>query len=183
MNENNIQLLNDIENVLVVQKDKLQTLFNQNQFRIEKINSYLDEIAEKEDEDFKVFSPRSTENIYRERKIKDITEKENCEKENEKYWNEIKILNELIEKIQLVTENIRNEDENKTKKDFAGNFARNTQNNVSIEKNDYNLEESHIGHQILNCVSYIPADCMRAKIELTKIAKKLLEKMPDIDIK
>lgn len=182
MNDN-IQILNDIKNVLVTQKDKIQVLFNQNQFKIEKIISYLDEIAEKEDEDFKVFSPRRTENIYRERKVKDITEKETCEKENRKYENEIKILNELIEKIQLVIENIKNEDEYKTEKDFAGNFTKYTQNNVSIEKNNYNLEECHIGHQILNCVSYIPADCMRTKVELTKIAKKLLEQKPDIDIK
>ena len=50
----------------IQEKSDFQTLVNQNLFQIEKINSYLKSLFEKEDPEFKVFSPRNVESIYEE---------------------------------------------------------------------------------------------------------------------
>ena len=57
----NIQVLEEVLDVLEEEKRKFYNLIRQNNFRIEEINSYLKELSKKEDEDFKVFSPRNVE--------------------------------------------------------------------------------------------------------------------------
>ena len=135
-------------------------LVNQNEFRMEEINSYLRELSKSEDEDFKVFSPRNVENMHREQIEADVSEKKKYEEENKEYLKKISFLKKLIDKVNIVIANLQYEEEPDIPEE-----------NKNEDKDT--LESDHIAHQILNCVSFIIPDADRAKVELTALAKKL----------
>lgn len=154
--EKNLILLKEVESELNRQKKEIQELFNQNIFRIEKAESYLKDLTEKEADDFKVFSPRSIESVYKDRIEKETFEKDVCEKENKSYQEKINELESMIEKLNTVIRGL----------------------SLTTEKNMGDLQiysNGRIANQIINCVSYITLDPERAKIELTALAKKILE--------
>lgn len=178
----NIEVLEEVLDVLEEEKRKFYNLVNQNEFRIEEINSYLRELSKKEDEDFKVFSPRNAENIHREQIEADTSEKNKYEEENAAYHKKIDFLKVLIDKVNIVIGNLHVFEE---KKEVAAveneNIVEdigvvNTNNIVEKDILDRDKDERvHLAHQILNCVSYITPDVERAKIELIALSKKLME--------
>ena len=102
----NIQVLEEVLDVLEEEKRKFYNLIRQNDFRIEEINSYLKELSKKEDEDFKVFSPRNVENIHREQIEADTSEMKKYEEENAVYNKKIEALKVLIDKVDIVISNL-----------------------------------------------------------------------------
>ena len=102
----NIQVLEEVLDVLEEEKRKFYNLIRQNNFRIEEINSYLKELSKKEDEDFKVFSPRNVENIHREQIEADTSEMKKYEEENAVYNKKIEALKVLIDKVDIVISNL-----------------------------------------------------------------------------
>lgn len=175
----NIEVLEEVLDVLEEEKNKFYDLVNQNEFRIEEINSYLQELSKKEDEDFKVFSPRNIENIHREQIETDTSDKKKYEGENAAYHRKIDALKVLIDKVNIVIGNLQSFEKDEEQKENVIENAEIVENikiaNVDniIEKDL--LERKHIAHQILNCVSFITPDAERAKIELIALSKKLME--------
>lgn len=157
---NNIEVLEEVLDVLEDERKHFLDLVNQNEFRMEEINSYLRELSKSEDEDFKVFSPRNVENMHREQIEADVSEKKKYEEENKEYLKKISFLKKLIDKVNIVIANLQYEEEPDIPEE-----------NKNEDKET--LESNHIAHQILNCVSFITPDADRAKVELTALAKKL----------
>ena len=157
---NNIEVLEEVLDVLEDERKRFLDLVNQNEFRMEEINSYLRELSKSEDEDFKVFSPRNVENMHREQIEADVSEKKKYEEENKEYLKKISFLKKLIDKVNIVIANLQYEEEPEIPEE-----------NKNEDKDT--LESDHIAHQILNCVSFITPDADRAKVELTALAKKL----------
>ena len=157
---NNIEVLEEVLDVLEDERKHFLDLVNQNEFRMEEINSYLRELSKSEDEDFKVFSPRNVENMHREQIEADVSEKKKYEEENKEYLKKISFLKKLIDKVNIVIANLQYEEEPDIPEE-----------NKNEDKDT--LESDHIAHQILNCVSFIIPDADRAKVELTALAKKL----------
>lgn len=157
---NNIEVLEEVLDVLEDERKHFLDLVNQNEFRMEEINSYLRELSKSEDEDFKVFSPRNVENMHREQIEADVSEKKKYEEENKEYLKKISFLKKLIDKVNIVIANLQFEEEPDIPEE-----------NENEDKET--LESNHIAHQILNCVSFITPDADRAKVELTALAKKL----------
>ena len=157
---NNIEVLEEVLDVLEDERKHFLDLVNQNEFRMEEINSYLRELSKSEDEDFKVFSPRNVENMHREQIEADVSEKKKYEEENKEYLKKISFLKKLIDKVNIVIANLQYVEEPDIPEE-----------NKNEDKDT--LESDHIAHQILNCVSFIIPDADRAKVELTALAKKL----------
>ena len=157
---NNIEVLEEVLDVLEDERKYFLDLVNQNEFRMEEINSYLRELSKSEDEDFKVFSPRNVENMHREQIEADVSEKKKYEEENKEYLKKISFLKKLMDKVNIVIANLQFEKD----QDIL-------EENKNEDKDT--LESDHIAHQILNCVSFITPDADRAKVELTALAKKL----------
>ena len=157
---NNIEVLEEVLDVLEDERKHFLDLVNQNEFRMEEINSYLRELSKSEDEDFKVFSPRNVENMHREQIEADVSEKKKYEEENKEYLKKISFLKKLIDKVNIVIANLQYEEEPDIPEEYKN------------EDKD-TLESDHIAQQILNCVSFIIPDADRAKVELTALAKKL----------
>lgn len=205
----NIEVLEEVIDLLESEKKKFYNLVNQNNFRIEEINSYLQELSKREDDDFKVFSPRNVENMHREQIEADIYEKKKYEEENVAYNKKIESLKVLIDKVNVVignlqieaekryaedknieSENFNNikfaEDNANRMDDVVENNRKENSNKVVTDEENINIdiqnlikenrtEKQHIAHQILNCVSFITLDTERAKIELTALARKMIE--------
>lgn len=169
--DKNIEVLQEVLNVLEEEKIKLYDLVNENDFRIEQINSYLQDLSKKEEDDFKVFSPRNAENIHREQIKEDTSEKEKFEAENAEYQKKIEFLKDLMDKVNAVIENLQIEAEKSKKQEEKSE----EDGSIHIDKSydQDNMEREHIAHQILNCVSFIVPDAERAKVELTAIAEKI----------
>lgn len=163
--DNSIEVLEEVLEVLEEEKRKLYDLVNQNDFRIEEINSYLQKLSGEEEDNFRIFSPRNAENMHREQIESDISEKETYEAENAEYQKKIEFLRVLSNKVNAVIENLQMKEKNKKQQIFI--------NESEQEQQKDDLENKHIAHQILNCVSFITSDNERAKVELTAIAKKL----------
>lgn len=157
---NNIEVLEEVLDVLEDERKHFLDLVSQNEFRMEEIDSYLRELSKSEDEDFKVFSPRNVENMHREQIEADVSEKKKYEEENKEYLKKISFLKKLIDKVNIVIANLQFEKD----QDIP-------EKNKNEDKDT--LENNHIAHQILNCVSFITPDADRAKVELTALAKKI----------
>lgn len=179
--EKNVEVLREVLDLLEEEKKKFNDLVNQNDFKIEEINSYLREITKSETDDFKVFSPRNSENKHREQIEADAAEKEKFEKQNAEYKKKIEYLRLLSDKVNIVMDNLESK-QIYTEKQMAN--SSNESEKIAIDsentevqkmKNQFNLEKKHIAHQIINCISFITPDEERAKIELSEIAKKMLK--------
>lgn len=184
----NIEVLQEVLDLLEEEKRKFYNLVDQNDFRIEEINSYLRELSKDEEDDFKVFSPRNAENRHREQIETDTVEKEKCEKENVEYKNKIEYLKLLSDKVYSVIHNLQSENESEDKadneKEKPASIEDSDTESVKLEdvnasvkinlENSVDAENAHLAHQILNCVSFIVPDPERAKVELTVIAEKLM---------
>ena len=188
----NVEVLEKVLEVLEEEKRSFYALINQNDFRIEEINSYLKDLSKKEDEDFKVFSPRNVENTHREQIEADVYEKKKYEEENAEYQKKIDFLKSLIDRVNIVIENLQtdiNFSGISEKEEVKIKEEREVSKESIIEEKEKNLrsvsfielenkaitasEKQHIAHQIINCVSFITSDAERTKIELTALAKKL----------
>lgn len=185
MMDKNIEVLEEVLDVLEEEKRKFYDLVDQNDFRIEQINSYLRELSKKEEDDFKVFSPRNAENVHREQIAADTSEKEKYEAENAEYQKKIAFLKNLMEKVNAVIENLQMEKEKEMQQAAEEEEKVQQQavehNEEKSEKPEENsgmddAEREHIAHRILNCVSFIVPDAERAKVELTAIAQVLQKK-------
>lgn len=101
--ENNI-LLKEILQELSEEKKNFQDKINKNLNRISEIDAYLNSIYEKEDTDFKVFSPRSVENVYKEQIERGKAEKYSIENENQYQYRQINRLDRYLSNLQTVLE-------------------------------------------------------------------------------
>lgn len=191
--DKNIEVLQEVLDLLESEKRKFYDMVNQNDFRIEEINSYLRELSKNEEDDFKIFSPRNAENRHRDQIEADTVEKKKCENENVEYKKKIEYLKLLSDKVNVVIQNlyIENESEEKSEENLSdekNDKGSDPNEKYTVEKceqqndadddksvvlNNLQLENAHFAHQILNCVSFIVSDGERARVELTAIAKKM----------
>lgn len=188
----------------IQEKSDFQTLVNQNLFQIEKINSYLKSLFEKEDPEFKVFSPRNVESIYEEQIASNQEKKKKLETENLSYYKKINQLSEQIEQLSFVIDSLKRNEQTNIGNQFdisnkridnviqsnnynqinnnvqientiqSSNNNQENNNNQIVSNNISSLSQNHISHRILNCVSFIDSDPERAKVELKAIAKKMI---------
>lgn len=84
------------------EKKGFQEKLNKNLNRISEIDAYLNSIYEKEDSDFKVFSPRNVENVYREQIEKAKQEKYSLENENQNFYRQVNRIEHYTENLQSV---------------------------------------------------------------------------------
>lgn len=169
--DKNIEVLEEVLDVLAEEKKQYYDLVNENDFKIEQINSYLRELSKKEEDDFKVFSPRSVNNIHREQIATDTSEKEKYEIENAEYQKKIEFLKNLMDKVNVVIKNLQMEKE-KEKQPEDESKSEKTDDMDEHSSTDH-TDQEHIAHQILNCVSFIIPDAERARVELIAIAEKM----------
>lgn len=179
---------------LIEEKNGYQEKLNKNLNRIAEIDSYLKSIYEKEDSDFKVFSPRNVENVYREQIEVAKQEKYSLENENQNFYRQINRINHYIENLQIVLDDADFEQTNS--KMIVANHSELSDYDLSMmsleiqekdrqriarDLHDTSLQNlAHLIHHIELSSMYIDKDPIQAKLELMSVNKSLKTIIEDI---
>lgn len=188
--------LQEMIHELIEEKKGFQEKLNKNLNRIAEIDSYLNSIYEKEDSDFKVFSPRNVENVYREQIEKAKQEKYSLENENQNFYRQINRIDHYIENLQSVME------ENDLPKNMFSSAAgqhvtpsalpsdlslisldiqEKDRQRIARDLHDTSLQNlAHLIHQIELSSMYIDKDPIQAKLELMSVNKSIKSIIEDI---
>jgi len=136
------------------EKDDIQKQINDNTLQIMEAQSYAKEILDREEEDFKVFSPRKIEDIYKDELAKSNVKQSDYENRNQALINR----REKLDSILLVLENVWEEinlelsdvesgndesDENELPKQDVDIENRVIENNDIEGTNEYKSEEEN----------------------------------------
>lgn len=189
-------ILQEMIHELSEEKKGFQEKLNKNLNRIAEIDSYLTSIYEKEDSDFKVFSPRNVENVYREQIEKAKQEKYSLENENQNFYRQINRIDHYIENLQLVSNSMNKTDVTQEKifmevtnhnaitsnlNSMALDIQEKDRQRIARDLHDTSLQNlAHLIHQIELSSMYIDKDPIQAKLELMSVNKSLKSIIEDI---
>ncbi len=169
-------IIKETLNEISEEKAGLQEKVNKNLNRIQEIDAYLKSIYDKEDTDFKVFSPRNVENVYKEQIDKGNKEKYTLENENRNLYSQINRLNHYTENIQSLLED-KESDFNLKNLDIQEKDRQ----RIARDLHDTSLQNlAHLIHRIELSSMYIDKDPIQAKLELASINKNMKSIIEDI---
>lgn len=164
------------------EKKGFQDKINKNLNRISEIDAYLNSIYEKEDSDFKVFSPRSVENVYREQLEKAKQEKYVLENENQHLYRQINKIGRYLENLQSVLDEEDISGEDISHRSLKGlDIQEKDRQRIARDLHDTSLQSlAHLIHQVELSSLYIDKDPIQAKLELVSVNKNLKAVIEDI---
>ena len=169
MSENNNLSIHDMYDGFVNEAADLQKKININLLSIAEIDNYINSVYEKEGEDFRVFSPRSVDNLYKE-DLDAHREKRNIlETDNRYMYSRLNILNSYIESLKEVLY-----EKAPTKNLSVLDIQEKERQRIARDLHDTSLQNlAHLVHKIELASMYIDKDTLQAKIELATINKSL----------
>lgn len=177
MDSSSYELIVDLVKEMQQEYDDLQKQIDDYDFRIQETDRYIQSFLDKEDKDFKLFSPRNVENIY-----KDEIERANCDKQklqqelNKCYHNQ-NLLRSKMEKLQgIVTDQHEYHLSSDIRKQNMTllNIQEEDRHRIARDLHDTSLQNlAHLVHKIELCSMFIDQDPLRAKLELSVVSKSL----------
>lgn len=178
------QELNKTLRELCRERDKIQTQIDDNNLSINEAQRLSKEILEKEDEDFKVFSPRKVVDLHKV-ELEQFNETQlNLERQNSRLTIEKNKLDRIIGVLELVIEESKEGEGSISDKDSEEGENKedeNREDNEDVSNADQNDEDSNIiseqikmfKHKIELSSKFIGQDPVRAKRELEKISRDM----------
>ena len=187
MNNSGKELLSQVIDDLEEEKKEAQRKLNHNLDRISEINVYLKSLLDKEDSDFKVFSPRNVESLYS-NQISDSNEEKNAlELENRDYYAKINKLNSMLIKLNnllsgdVTDESEEADDEFKDKKFNSIVLLETERQRIAKDLHDTSLQNlTAIIHKVELASMYVNQDPVRTKLELSTISNSIKETINEI---
>lgn len=174
MNADVYNALNEILNELRQDKNKIDEQLQYNLRCIKEAEVYAETFLISEPDDVKVFSPRSTEVIYKDEIEKIENKKLYHEKENQ---NLIQKKNAVLSKIERIEKLLENENSDLS----ALSIQEEDRKRIARDLHDTSLQNlTHLIHQIELSGLYIDEDPVRAKLELSVVNKRLKEIIDEI---
>ena len=184
MNPATYNELNDLLQKMKKEKNSLQKQIEDNTMQIFEAHSYAQEILNREDEDFKVFSPRKIEDIYKEELEKFNVKQTDYENRNQSLIAKREELDSIISVLEKVSEEntisdnteINHTEPNNTEKDVEQDTIKDV-----VNKSVQNL--TYFMHKIDLSTKFIQQDPLRAKLELETVNKgirKVTDKLSEL---
>lgn len=159
MKSDTCEELKSILNNLCEERNAIQSQIDENNLHIKEMNSIDKKMQEREDDDFRIFSPRKNKDtLYREELEQSNAGRTDYETQNDELVREINRIDSIIQIMQKVLEETEPE---KEQTEFS-----NTNVYESIEHLSYKIELS---------MKFIRQDPDRAKQELLLVNEKLQE--------
>lgn len=195
MTKEKLSVLENIYNAGLQDKKEVNKKLQDNLNRINEIDAFISSIEESEESDFKVFSPRSAESIYRENLEEIKKEKEALEKENQCHYRKLNQLEEQNRNIQLLMQDadfetnftLTNElkDIGKAEDSYKHliilDIQEKERQRIARELHDSSLQNlTHLIHSIELSSLFIEQDPIRAKLELAGCIKDLKQIIDEI---
>lgn len=174
MNIDDYNALNDMLRDFRSELNELSIQLQYNRRCIKEADVYAKSFIDSESEDFKVFSPRNAENIYKAEIEKTCSEKAEYEKICCELENKRSILIERINRIENI---LKNEKYNLT----VLNMQEEDRQRIARDLHDTSLQNlAHLVHKIELSSLYIDKDPIQAKLELSLVSKCLKETIDEI---
>lgn len=169
--------LSEMWNELFQEASELETQIQYNLRCIREAEAYMNTFLTSETEDYKVFSPRKAEVIYKE----EIEEARNkifsCEEDNKELRMKKSIIDERMKKI----ETILNHENHKNHSLTFLSVQEQDRQRIARDLHDTSLQNlAHLIHKIELSALYIDKDPLQAKLELAVIGKCLRDTIDEI---
>lgn len=180
MSDNNYFSIKDMYNSLQEEAEGLELKIKSNLLRISEIDEYLDSLYNKEDEDFKVFSPWNVEHVYKENIDINKTEKYKLENDNIELYSRLNRVRSFMYALEAdasfdssnvspVTESIQKESNL-----AVLDMQESERQRIARDLHDTSLQNlAHLVHKIELASMYIDKDPLQAKLELAAVNKNL----------
>lgn len=160
-----ITILEKLYDDFLEEKESVQSEIDDRKNKIEEINSYIHSIKDKEDSDFKVFSPRDVESIYKDSLEKNRRLKKEYEEDYQNKVEEMKMINDRLRKIEFLLQN--SSESIKTLE-----IQEKERQRIARDLHDSSLQNlTHIIHKLELASLYIDKDPVQAKLEIATISK------------
>lgn len=177
MNASNYEMITELLEELQKEYDTLQAQIDEYQGKSKEIDYYIQSFFDQEDREFKMFSPRNTEDIFREEISKANDEKEAIQQELNQCFHEQNLLRARIEKLSKVIEDEEgfHLDCNTRQQNLTIlNIQEEDRQRIARDLHDTSLQNlAHLVHKIELSSMFIDQDPLRAKLELSVISKNL----------
>lgn len=177
-NERKTSLL-EIYQSFLDEAELLESEIKENEFSIEETTDYLDQLYNKETDDFKVFSPRNVLNTQK----KEI---ENNKAKIEKLQNTNSYLRERLKKIKIYLEALEDALDEKQEKKIKSNYSIidvqvKERKRIAQDLHDTTLQNiSYLIYKVELIKRYLEMDVSRAKVELTSMDENLRNMMEEL---
>lgn len=160
--------------------EDLEMRIKKNLLRISEIEEYLSSLYEKEDENFKVFSPWNVEHIHKDDIEKHKTERKILENDNKCLYSRLNKLNDYLTALADALDTRSNHTGVKQNLK-ALDIQENERHRISRDLHDTSLQNlAHLVHKIELASMYIDKDAVQAKLELAAVNKNMKEVIEEI---
>lgn len=184
MNHSNYELVTDLLKEFRQEYDTLQEQIEEAQVQIKEKDRYIQSFFNKQDDEFKIFSPRNAEDIYRDEIAQAGAEKDALQLELNQWYHEQNILRSRIEKLEKVVMNKKeyHDDIEDHQQNLAIlNIQEEDRQRIARDLHDISLQNlAHLVHKIELSSMFIDQDPLRAKLELAVISKNLKSVIDEI---
>ena len=174
MNLDDYALLSELLNDIKKERKEVDAELQSNLSSIRAEDIYAQNFMDSESEDYKVFSPRNMESMYRDEIAKIQNQKSGYEEKNKVLYHKKNTLSLWIDRIEKILENENND------LDIL-NIQEQDRQRIARDLHDTSLQNlTHLIHQIELSSLYIDEDPVRAKLELSVVNKRLRETIDEI---
>lgn len=168
------EILEKLYEDFLEEKESVQKDIDNCENKLSEINSYIDSIKNMEDSDFKVFSPRDVESIYKDSLEKNRNLKNKFESDYQDRKKKKKDIDKRLKKIEFL---LQNSSENV--KTFE--IQEKERQRIARDLHDSALQNlTHLVHKIELASLYIEKDPVRTKLELTSLSKNVKDIIEEI---
>lgn len=184
MNLSNYGILIEILDELRQEYNLLQKQIDDNLLKIQETDCYLQSFLANENSDFKIFSPRNSEDIHREEIEKTNSDKEKLQGQLDQYYHKQNLLRSKISNLESI---VKSEEEyyissSLRKKNLAMlNIQEQDRQRIARDLHDTSLQNlAHLVHKIELSSLFIDQDPVRAKLELSAVNQNLRKIIDEI---
>lgn len=164
---------NEMYQNLFDEAEEIKAKINENLMHISEIDEYLHSIYKQEDEDFKVFSPRNVEHIYKEDIENHKSSKYKLENDNKVLYSQLNKTNAYMEALQ---EFFQKDDDL-----YVLDIQEKERQRIARDLHDTSLQNlAHLVHKLELASMYIDKDPLQAKLELATTSKNLKDVIEEI---
>ena len=177
MNDDRLTVLKELYDNTFSTREEIQKMVQNNLNRLEEISVFLNSVEQSETVDYKVFSPRSVENIQRDKIIEYKAEREKLQNSNNYYYEKLKVYEKQLTDIKQLIKTISDDNKNLTILDIQEK----ERIRIARELHDSSLQNlTHIIHEIELSSKFIDQDPIRAKLELISCSQNLKHTIDEI---
>lgn len=179
MKEDKLRILEELYEDSLQEKKTISDELQSNLNRIKEIDTYLKSIRESEEFDFKVFSPRSAEILYKDRISESEIEKSKLENKNSNYYQKLEKIDKKISDLAFLIKDNKSIDKNMHFTIL--DIQERERIRISRELHDSSLQNlTHLIHSLELSSMFIDQDPIRAKLELASCSQNLKQIINEI---